>query len=142
MRADGITMPAGRAAAAALLDHYPDIDGIVCVNDMLAVGVLQELRARGRRVPQDVQLIGFDDQPLMEVIGLSTIKQPMTEFGAWAAVAISALLTRPAPHAAPPAIVSAELPVTLIPRATTRAVTGQARAAPPKVPKAPRKEKP
>ncbi len=120
LRAEAITPEAGRAAAAALLDHHAQVDGIVCVNDMIAVGVLEELNARGRQVPRDVQVIGFDDQPLMDVIGLSTIRQPMGEFGAWAAEAIATLLHRPTAGKAA-SVAALELPVVLVPRATTRA---------------------
>ncbi|MBA3938802.1 MAG: substrate-binding domain-containing protein, partial [Planctomycetes bacterium] len=108
-----------RAAAAALLAHHAQVDGIVCVNDMIAVGVLEELRARGRQVPRDVQVIGFDDHPLMDIIGLSTIRQPMGEFGAWAAQSIATLLHRPTAGKAP-SVAALELPVVLVPRATTR----------------------
>jgi DNA-binding LacI/PurR family transcriptional regulator len=123
MRAETLTLAGGRAAVAALLDHYPDLDGIVCVNDLLAVGALEELRERGHKVPTEVQVIGFDDQPLMDVIGLTTVRQPMAEFGAWAAAAMCTLLERPA--AKPPP--SLQLPLTLVPRSTTRAPTGSTR---------------
>jgi len=120
VRAEAVTIEAGRAAAALLLDGHPDIDALVCVNDMLAVGALQEVRARGRRVPEDVQLIGFDDQPLMDVIGLSTIRQPMEEFGAWAARSIAALLGRgDAGHKQTP-VISLQLPIELVARSTSR----------------------
>jgi LacI family transcriptional regulator len=129
MRAEAVTIEAGRAAAAALLDAFPAIDGIVTVNDLLAVGALSEARARGRQVPDDLQIIGFDDQPLMEVIGMSTVRQPMGEFGSWAAQAITALLARPLiPGAAPVAVASVELPLSLVLRATTRPAAGGRRA--------------
>jgi DNA-binding LacI/PurR family transcriptional regulator len=129
MRAEAVTIEAGRAAAAALLDAFPATDGIVTVNDLLAVGALSEARARGRLVPDDLQIIGFDDQPLMEVIGMSTVRQPMGEFGSWAAHAITALLARPAnPSAAPVAVASAELPLSLVLRSTTRPAAGGRRA--------------
>jgi LacI family transcriptional regulator len=129
MRAEAVTIEAGRAAAAALLDAFPATDGIVTVNDLLAVGALSEARARGRQVPDDLQIIGFDDQPLMEVIGMSTVRQPMGEFGSWAAQAITALLARPLiPGAAPVAVASVELPLSLVLRATTRPAAGGRRA--------------
>lgn len=122
-RSEGVTREAGRVAAAALLDGHPDLDGIACVNDVIAIGVLEELRARGRRVPDDVQVTGFDDQPLMDVLGLSTIRQPMLAFGEWAARAIQTLIERPQ---AP--VASAQLSLSFIPRATTRAITTPAAA--------------
>lgn len=121
-RADAVTIAAGAAAAEALLAAHPDLDGLVCVNDMLAVGALQMLRASGRAVPDDVQVIGFDDQPLMDVVGLTTIRQPMKQFGAWAAASIATLLKRPTADGVPPTVPSAQVPVTLVARATTRSV--------------------
>lgn len=128
VRADAVTIEAGRAAAAMLLDKRPDTDALVCVNDMIAVGALQEVRARGRRVPEDVQIIGFDDQPLMDVIGLSTIRQPMDEFGAWAARSIAALIGRSDGTKKIPTVESMQLPIELVVRGTSRpSPTGAAR---------------
>jgi len=129
-RAEAITREAGRAAAAALLDGHPQVDGIVTVNDVLAVGVLEELRSRGRRVPEDVQVTGFDDQPLMDVIGLSTVRQPMLALGEWAARAIQSLIESPRTP-----VPSAELSLSFIARSTTRgrATTQPAPATPGKI---------
>jgi LacI family transcriptional regulator len=115
VRADGVSRDAGRAAAAALLDGHPDLDGIATVNDLLALGVVEELRLRGRRIPDDVQVTGFDDQPLMDVLGLSTVRQPMLAFGEWAARAIQSLI-----HAPRTPVASTRLSLSFIPRATTR----------------------
>jgi DNA-binding LacI/PurR family transcriptional regulator len=125
-RAAAVNIEAGRAATAALLDAHPEIDGIVTVNDLLAVGALAEARARGLQVPEEVQIVGFDDQPLMEVIGMSTVRQPMGEFGSWAAASLATLLARPAtPAATPTTVDSVELPVSLVQRATTRSAQTQ-----------------
>lgn len=50
----------GVAAAQSLLAAHPDTDAIFAASDMLALGVLQGLRETGRRVPDDIALIGFD----------------------------------------------------------------------------------
>src|SRR5699024_8559561 len=55
--------PDGFDGANALLDRLPDVDGIVCGNDDLAIGVLAALRRRGLRVPEDIAVIGYDDTP-------------------------------------------------------------------------------
>lgn len=46
---------------AALLDRCPDLDAVFVASDLMASGALQTLRARGRRVPEDVAVVGFDD---------------------------------------------------------------------------------
>lgn len=53
----------GIAAAARLLDENPQLTALVCLNDRMAMGAIQHLRAVGRRVPEDVSVIGYDDIP-------------------------------------------------------------------------------
>ena len=70
----------------ALLDADPLLDGVVVANDLMALGALQALGERGRRVPDDVALVGFDDIPLAGAAAppLTTVRQPMAEMGrAW-----------------------------------------------------------
>lgn len=50
----------GVAAARDLVARHPDVDAVFAASDMLALGVLQGLKEAGRRVPDDVALIGFD----------------------------------------------------------------------------------
>ena len=50
----------GVAATAELLAAHPDVEAIFAASDMLALGVLQGLKDAGRRIPDDVALIGFD----------------------------------------------------------------------------------
>ena len=51
----------GRDAAAMLLDRHPDVDAIACGSAQIARGVLDTLRDLGRRVPEDVAVIGYDN---------------------------------------------------------------------------------
>jgi DNA-binding LacI/PurR family transcriptional regulator len=55
------TQPGGEAATERLLQRVPDLDGLFAASDLMALGALAALRRAGRRVPQDVALIGFDD---------------------------------------------------------------------------------
>lgn len=73
--------------AQELFRKYPDTDGIIASNDMVASAVLQEAHRLGKRVPEDVQIIGFDDIPLSRLLApsLSTIHQPAYEMGREAA---------------------------------------------------------
>jgi LacI family transcriptional regulator len=68
-----------------LAEHWP-VDAIAATSDSVAMGLLHVLLASGRTVPQQVALIGFDDDlfaPYLAV-GLSSIHQPRDEVG-WAA---------------------------------------------------------
>ncbi|MGQ4388630.1 LacI family DNA-binding transcriptional regulator [Streptomyces sp. SAS_270] len=77
------TEESGRRAMAELLERHPEIDGVVAASDTTAAGALQALRAAGRRVPEDVAVIGFDDFPLAEQTKprLTTVRQPLEEIG-------------------------------------------------------------
>ena len=51
----------GAAAMAELLDRDPGVDAVFCYNDLLALGAIRLLHERGRAVPGDVAVVGFDD---------------------------------------------------------------------------------
>jgi LacI family transcriptional regulator len=74
--------PDGRGALARLLSVQPKVDGIFCAaGDKVALGVLEEARARGLQVPRDLKLIGFDDIEAASLVGLSTVRQPIAGLG-------------------------------------------------------------
>ncbi|MET7451432.1 LacI family DNA-binding transcriptional regulator [Streptomyces sp. NPDC005574] len=77
------TQESGRRAMAELIGRHPEIDGVLAASDTTAVGALEALRAAGRRVPDDVAVIGFDDFPLAERTEprLTTVRQPLEEIG-------------------------------------------------------------
>jgi DNA-binding LacI/PurR family transcriptional regulator len=77
------TAESGRRAMAELLERHPDIDGVLAASDTTAAGALEALRAAGRRVPEDVAVIGFDDFPLAQRTEprLTTVRQPIEEVG-------------------------------------------------------------
>nr|WP_240969365.1 LacI family DNA-binding transcriptional regulator [Streptomyces sp. HNM0575] len=55
------TAEGGERAMARLLDSAPHLDAVFAGNDLMASGALRTLRARGRRVPRDVAVVGYDD---------------------------------------------------------------------------------
>jgi LacI family transcriptional regulator len=84
-----LNVAGGVAAARALLD-LPKRErptGVTCVNDLLALGMLQELLRAGAKVPEDVAVIGYDDISFAEaaVVPLSSIRQPRHDLGQRAA---------------------------------------------------------
>ncbi|BCJ41807.1 LacI family transcriptional regulator [Actinoplanes ianthinogenes] len=64
-----------------------DFDAVFCHNDLSAFGVVQAIQDSGRRVPEDVAVVGFDDIPMAahHKPPLSTVHQPMREMGEAAA---------------------------------------------------------
>lgn len=55
----------GRAACELVLERTPDVDAIFCGSDQVARGVLETLKESGRRVPEDVALVGYDNWRLL-----------------------------------------------------------------------------
>ncbi len=78
------TRESGELAMLQLLRDHPDLDGVFVANDLMAEGALQVLRDHGRRVPEDVAVVGFDDSlPARQAEpGLTTIAQPLEEMSA------------------------------------------------------------
>ncbi|MGW9193819.1 LacI family DNA-binding transcriptional regulator [Micromonospora chersina] len=81
------TFECGRVAVERLLADGVPFDAVFAHNDLSAAGALQALRDAGRRVPEDVAVVGFDDLPLAGHTHppLSSVRQPLREMGAVAA---------------------------------------------------------
>ena len=81
--ADTDTLEGGRQAARALLGTGYRPTALICVNDIMAVGALRELRERGIRVPQDISVTGFDNVKLSEFCypALTTVHIPRDRIG-------------------------------------------------------------
>ena len=94
------TVESGRAAIASLAGARTPFDAVFAMNDLSAAGVIAGIRELGRRVPQDVAVIGFDDVTVAAHTDppLTTIRQPMREMGETAArLLLSALAGSPLP---------------------------------------------
>jgi LacI family transcriptional regulator len=76
----------GETAADELLEVAPETTAIVAYNDLMAIGALRALRQRGRRVPADASVVGFDDVAMAAYVdpALTTIRQRTEEMGRWA----------------------------------------------------------
>ncbi|WP_327232731.1 LacI family transcriptional regulator [Streptomyces sp. NBC_01317] len=77
------TEEGGRAAMGELLDRHPGLDAVFVASDVMAAGALTELRERGRRVPEDVAIIGFDDSIVARhtVPPLTSVNQASEDIG-------------------------------------------------------------
>jgi DNA-binding LacI/PurR family transcriptional regulator len=75
------TEAGGEEAARELLDRHPDLDGIAVASDLMAAGALRVLAEAGRRVPDDVAVVGYDDLGVAERTSppLTTVRQPIVE---------------------------------------------------------------
>ncbi len=77
------TFEGGQVGMQALLERRPDIDAVFVTSELMALGTMSALRARGRRVPDDVAVVGFDDSPVGLTANppLTTIRQPTELLG-------------------------------------------------------------
>lgn len=111
----------GRQAADILLRADPSLDAVFCGSDQLARGVVDTLRERGRAVPDDVAVIGFDNWEAMALGArppLSTVDMSLPEVGRVAAEKLLALIDgRPAEPGCH------TVPCRLVPRASTGPAT-------------------
>ena len=73
------TRDSGAEGMAQLLDDDPALDAVFAANDLMAIGALRTLRQAGRRVPEDVAVVGFDDIEAAEYTtpALTTVRSPM-----------------------------------------------------------------
>lgn len=73
----------GTAAMRVLLERHPDLDAVFVASDLMACGALRALRDAGRRVPDDVAVVGFEDAPVARHTDppLTTVHQPVEEMG-------------------------------------------------------------
>ncbi len=105
----------GMSCAANLLAQHPEITALICLNDRMAFGALQQARLLGRRVPHDLSVIGYDDIPTAAIFApaLTTIDQQTLELGRSAARMLFEVLDNKFPD-------PVELPARLITRASTQ----------------------
>ncbi|WP_018789226.1 LacI family DNA-binding transcriptional regulator [Micromonospora sp. CNB394] len=77
------TRESGTAVMRELLAADPDLDAVFAASDLMAHAALRTLREAGRRVPEDVAVIGFDDIETAAYTEppLTTVRQPIVELG-------------------------------------------------------------
>lgn len=65
--------------ANKILDEYPKVDGIFATNDLFAAAFINEARKRGRKIPEDLKIVGYDGTGTIRSLlpDLTTIKQPI-----------------------------------------------------------------
>ncbi len=84
-----------------LLDERKtDFDSLICFNDRMAIGAMEELKRRGFRIPDDVRITGFDNTYESEYITppLTTVKYPIDQVGIAAVDVIESILSGKKPE--------------------------------------------
>ncbi len=109
--------PHGFAGARALLALPQPPSAIFASNDVSAFGVMEAVRDAGKRLPDDMSIVGFDDIPQAAQVNptLTTVRQPLEQMGRTAARMLLEIIGDPDRPAA-----RVELPTELIVRASTR----------------------
>lgn len=104
------------ASGHGAVPHLAEATAVFAANDQMALGVLRGLAEQGRRVPDDVEVVGFDDVPEAAdyLPPLTTIRQDFTALARAAVAALVADIERAEPAAA------TVVPTTLVERASTR----------------------
>ena len=99
------------------LKQNPEIDGIFSASDLMAANCIRCLKKLGRRVPEDIKIIGYDNISICEYTDptISTIAQPITEMGEMAAETLFKLINNE-----PINQLHMTLPVELIERESTK----------------------
>ncbi|MFJ9542294.1 LacI family DNA-binding transcriptional regulator [Streptomyces sp. NPDC101225] len=101
----------GEGALRALLAEHPDVTAVFTFNDIIAIGALRAARGLGRRVPEDLAVIGFDGLQLGTLVEppLTTVALDTRALGALTVEQAARLLTRSGPLSRDEAAVGAEL---------------------------------
>jgi len=83
MESGDFSRDGGERAMRVLLEREPRLDAVFVASDLMAAGALQVLSERGRAVPADVAVVGFDDSPFAAstIPPLSSVMQPIEELG-------------------------------------------------------------
>lgn len=73
----------GEHAASQIAEMVDRPDGVFCINDQLAIGVIRGLARHGISVPTDISVVGYGDSAIAESgpVPLTTIRQPMVDLG-------------------------------------------------------------
>jgi LacI family transcriptional regulator len=95
---DEMSIHDGERAAEQILALPERPDGVFCINDQLAIGVLRGLARHRVPVPMAIAVVGYGDSPIAEIspITLTTVRQPMFEIGRTAVARLLSEVEEPA----------------------------------------------
>ena len=114
----------GLGVTRKLLERNEPFTALFAFNDISAIGAIRALREAGKRIPEDVSVVGFDDIPsaAFQNPGLTTVRQPLRQMGVVAAETLLRRISSPAKTGYPREIV---VEPELIVRGTTAPVPAE-----------------
>ncbi len=89
------SLAGGAEAMVDLLSMHQPPTAVFAFSDEMAIGALKTIRDMNLRVPEDISVIGFDDQDIAQYVGLTTVRQPVAEYGERAAALLLKRLDEP-----------------------------------------------
>jgi DNA-binding LacI/PurR family transcriptional regulator len=89
-------MDAGYQLGKEIMEKIPDITAICCVSDTMAIGAIKAARHKGRSVPEEMSIVGFDDTYVARLAdpSLTTLHQPLLEMGKASVTLAQAILNK------------------------------------------------
>jgi DNA-binding LacI/PurR family transcriptional regulator len=90
-------MAGGADGVRRLVERFPDLDGVLAYNDIMAIGAIRALEELGQRVPDDVAVIGVDDIALSALVrpALTSVRIDREQMGARAVEMLMQMRTDP-----------------------------------------------
>jgi LacI family transcriptional regulator len=117
------TAPSGEAGLRRLLAQRPDTDAVFAANDQMALGVLRAAHQLGRRVPEDLAVVGYDNTPECAYFwpSLTSVRQRLADAGKLAIQTLHALVeARRSGHDDPPPLVQTLSPELVVRESSLR----------------------
>lgn len=115
----GLTINGGKIGFQRLQKRAPDVDGILCINDLCAIGVIEAAEAKGIRIGPNLAVMGIDDLEVSKTarISLTSLRQPYDRI---IEIAVNVLIDSIESEDAPD--INMVLPPELIVRSSTRRI--------------------
>lgn len=83
LQADSFQFQSAEAVAEELFQKFPHVDSVIAPSDTHAIAILQAANQRGLKIPEEFQIVGYDDIPISNLVfpRLSTVHQPAYQIG-------------------------------------------------------------
>ncbi len=95
----GFSEEDGQEAMETIIERFPECTAVFCSSDVQAIGAMAALRRVGKRIPEDMAIVGYDDIKTSRFLGLSSVDQQMQAIGRAAAECLYLKVSSSAPSA-------------------------------------------